>query len=117
MLSSQFFALSSYAQRAIERALASDPSSPATPTAASAQQPLQELDMILPKVCEALVLITQCIVTIALLLEDSSASIPSSAATVQDTLNEMRSPSGQGLVESLIGEPRDAPLSETQLTD
>ncbi|KII85837.1 hypothetical protein PLICRDRAFT_114924 [Plicaturopsis crispa FD-325 SS-3] len=102
MLSSQFFALSSYAQRAIERALASDPSSPATPTAASAQQPLQELDMILPKVCEALVLITQCIVTIALLLEDSSASIPSSAATVQDTLNEMRSPSGQGLVESLI---------------
>jgi ataxin-10 len=55
-----------------------------------------EFDVSLPSVCEALVLITQCIVSLTL-------EIPSSAGTMKQHFNAARTFDGQGLIENLIG--------------
>ena len=76
--------------------------------------PLLELDLLLAKVCEALVLVTQCLTTIALRAEEAAESPPTSASTnVVTPSAASRSPraimveaattTGQGLVECLIG--------------
>lgn len=62
--------------------------------------PPTELDVLLPKVCEALVLIIQCIVTISAKMEDGMTS---SGKTFQDIFNQSLSVDGQGLIESLVG--------------
>ncbi|KAJ7576878.1 spinocerebellar ataxia type 10 protein domain-containing protein [Mycena floridula] len=69
MLAGCFFGMSSYAQRALRRALGNNSSSP-----------LAELDVMLPKVCEALVLVTQCIITVT--LEDRDVT-PDSASSAE----------------------------------
>ncbi|KAJ7050514.1 spinocerebellar ataxia type 10 protein domain-containing protein [Mycena amicta] len=89
MLAKTFFALSSYAQNSVRNSLD-------TPAGSSA--PLASLDVMLPKACEALVLVTQCIVTVTL---GSSAGIEQSS---QDYFNQVKSPeSSVGLLESLTG--------------
>jgi ataxin-10 len=62
--------------------------------------PPTELDVLLPKVCEALVLIIQCIVTISAKMEDGMTS---SGKAFQDIFNQSLSVDGQGLIESLVG--------------
>ena len=116
MLSETFFGLAAYAQRAIRRALgpkASDGPSSAfsgivnVEITSQVTVPPQELDLLLPKVCEALVLITQCIVTIAL---DAEEKIDDSRSMRIDNqfktfFNDARSDGGDGLIESLLGLP------------
>jgi ataxin-10 len=116
MLSETFFGLAAYAQHAIRRALgpkASDGPSSAfsgivnVEITSQVTVPPQELDLLLPKVCEALVLITQCIVTIAL---DAEEKIDDSRSMRVDNqfktfFNDTRSDGGDGLIESLLGLP------------
>lgn len=136
MLTRAFFSLSRFAQDSIRHSLGlvittvddnhsgkSEPShvasegslspvfsSTRTPGSQEAQdQSLQSLDVMLPKVCEALVLVTQCMVTIAIEAEeyvDQTGVLEedSPKANVRNYFIEAR-PSGFGVIESLIGEP------------
>lgn len=61
---------------------------------------LQELDLLLPKACEALVLITQCIVKISLLSEDQRT------VDTRAIFRDASSTDGQGTAESIIGMSR-----------
>ena len=129
MLTETFLALSSYTQNAIQHSLASGDPTPArsenhrvSPDAqeqSDASPPLQNLDLLLPKVCEALVLVTECLTTVALRAEEAatdagrpriSSAIETSANTSvsgqpspKDLLVAATASSGQGLVESLVG--------------
>ncbi|KAF8202194.1 spinocerebellar ataxia type 10 protein domain-containing protein [Pholiota molesta] len=100
-LAKRFFSLSEYAQNAMQRSLgmrtSSDSSSssekspnlsPSPPTYAAAPATAaalstfpQELDVMLPKVCEALVLVTQCIVTICLEAEEQQTRLEEGTST------------------------------------
>ncbi|KAJ7113709.1 spinocerebellar ataxia type 10 protein domain-containing protein [Mycena crocata] len=107
MLAKTFFSLSTYAQSSIRNSLgiasntastaqrrAPPPTSPdATPTAF---EPPSSLDVMLPKVSEAMVLVTQCIVTITL----ESSDTDSRSINSQDFFIETMS-ADQGMVESL----------------
>ncbi|KAG6910234.1 hypothetical protein DXG01_012369 [Tephrocybe rancida] len=75
MLAKCFLDLSVYARKAVLRSIRSPNHSPRSPSSDGTSQndpststpfPPAELDVMLPKVCEALVLVTQCIVTITL---------------------------------------------------
>ena len=119
MLSEAFFGLSGYAQQAIRRALGPKASSGQSPrglnveVASSADsEPPHELDLLLPKVCEALVLVTQCTITITLDEEegddgeddaDASMWVDSEGNELRSQFNEARSGAGEGLAESLLG--------------
>lgn len=117
MLARSFFALAGYAQTAMSRAFA-----PPTPTSATVTgtphtphgkalpklpvpsdhsfTPPAELDVMLPKVCEALVLVAQCMVTTALEAEAYTGGSPTQ--NPKKYFNEARL-SKLGLVESLVG--------------
>lgn len=97
MLSEIFLSLSSYSQSAITRAIS--PTNP-EPLDGSIEH-LQELDLLLPKTCEALVLATQCIVKILLLSEDRRTVDPS-AIDLRATFRDASSTDGQGTAESII---------------
>lgn len=123
MLISIFFTLSTYAQEAIQRSLGpgsadnhespietvttppsdgrnrNDVSDPSVAPAA-----LQEFDLLLPKVCEALVLVAQCLTTVILRVEESSKGSSSNepGTSAKQSVNAAASPSGEGLVESLV---------------
>ena len=129
-LTKRFFSLSSYSQRSITRALGTPPTttkgnSPSEPmeNASIHSEPLlsasststvfplpppAELDARLPKVREALVLITQCIVTISLEAEEQRMlfqerrSPLTNFKDMKEYFNEKKS-SDQGIVENLIG--------------
>ena len=60
----------------------------------------KELDIKLPKACEALVLLTQCMVTLSLAAE-SKSSESRSGTNLKKFFNEQER--GQGVVESLVG--------------
>lgn len=108
MLSEALFGLTAYAQQAIRRALgpkASDGPSPPIPGIVNVEvtsevnaQP-HELDLLLPKVCEALVLITQCITTVTLEEDDANLCADNK---LKAFFNEARSEGGEGLIESLL---------------
>ncbi|KAH9940943.1 uncharacterized protein BXZ73DRAFT_98771 [Epithele typhae] len=139
VLVGEFLSLGAYAQRAIHRALGSQDTggpesheaTPRTPAddgapaetrmgpnvpggephaAAGASAPLHELDLLLPKVCEALVLVTECITTACLRAEESGATalaLSSSAdsggtRTPRNIVAAAASPVGQGFVECLV---------------
>lgn len=120
-LAKRFFTLSNYAQIAMQRALgnpkaASQTSLPTStakngngePSASSSKyEPAAELDVMLPKVCEALVLVTQCITTIALDAEEHQGKqfqqgTVNSLSNMKEFFIDVRF-SNQGLVENLIG--------------
>ena len=136
MLSSCFFVLSTYTQRAIREALGPSTSnidsltanpSPPAPGCVSVKQPGStvesprlsqppfppqhpvKLDVILPKVWEALVLVTQCIISITLEAEgqgrdqDEDSTTPSinPSNKMRQFFNGQRS-SNQGMAEHLI---------------
>ncbi|KAF4593301.1 hypothetical protein EYR38_009015 [Pleurotus pulmonarius] len=123
MLSKGFFTKAVYTQHAIKRFLGEEVQRDGNPTSI-AQSPSEntgeappiELDVMLPKVCEALVLITQCISTITLEPEErelspieeqekaaSSSALRSarSFATFREYFNETRY-ADNGFVETLI---------------
>lgn len=97
MLSEIFFSLSSYSQSAIARAI--NPTS--SESLDGSIEHLQELDLLLPKTCEALVLATQCIVKISLLSEDQR-TVDSSAVDLRAIFRDASSTDGQGIAESII---------------
>lgn len=117
MLAECFFALASYAQHSIQRALGNTLSPPnnddAGPSVTDLSQlpshRLAELDVMLPKACEALVLVTQCIITITL---GEAGSQPTKGSPSPEPKSE-KSPTAyfnkcidnRGVVESLIGKP------------
>lgn len=122
MLSEVFFGLSGYGQQAVRRALGPKASSGDTPMSPGGvnievstpidTEPPHELDLLLPKVCEALVLVTQCIITITLDEaegdddeDDADASmwVDSEGNELRAQFNEARSGAGEGLAESLLG--------------
>lgn len=134
-LAKRFFTLSEYAQRAMHRSLgmvqppkrrdipssgssAEDtdymterPSSDsARSVGSSSSSPSgipKELDVMLPKVCEALVLVTQCIITICLEAEEQQTRLDEGVSTFADFTNMkgyyiQKKYDGQGIVENLI---------------
>lgn len=68
----------------------------------TAFEPPSSLDVMLPKVSEALVLVTQCIVTITLESVDMDAHAAVLEQKSQDFFNEATF-ANQGIVESLTG--------------
>jgi len=123
MLARAFFSLSRYAQVSIHHSLGLDDInqsdrkrtesersiSPASATdhtgsPGTLNQPLgslKNIDVMLPKVCEALVLVTQCMVTIAIEAEEEDAEILKN--NMMNYFIEAQT-SGLGIVENLIGE-------------
>ncbi|KAK0467260.1 spinocerebellar ataxia type 10 protein domain-containing protein [Desarmillaria tabescens] len=105
MLGTCFFSMSSYSQRAIRRSLGSPSSehfSPVVNLPSDMILPPTELDIMLPKVCEGLVLVSQCIVTVTLDAEKETSGIPSSSPhNIRALFNELRS-ENHSLAESLI---------------
>ncbi|KDQ61580.1 hypothetical protein JAAARDRAFT_31036 [Jaapia argillacea MUCL 33604] len=93
---STFFTLSSYTQRAIEKFIGS-PSHDGQPAPVTTRN---ELDLVLPKVCEALVLLSQCLVSVALQVAEHRAAPQYESVTA--LLDGKISAEGQGLVESVI---------------
>ncbi|KAK7056232.1 hypothetical protein VNI00_002784 [Paramarasmius palmivorus] len=107
MLADCFSSLSAYAQSAIRRALRPSPSEVESPTSSvmniSPVSPPAELDVMLPKVCETFVLVTQCIVSILLATHGTdltSTEIP----TDVDVFYKDHYNGGAGFVENIIGE-------------
>ncbi|OBZ74211.1 hypothetical protein A0H81_05856 [Grifola frondosa] len=139
MLSHTFLLLSSYVQGSIERSLGprtansgdttklhvadqeagspraeSDAIDHAAPSSGSDSSPLapQELDLLLPKVCEALVLVTQCLTSITLRAEEAECTYTRSAGpeaqlgaplSPKQVLATAVTSDGRGLVEILTG--------------
>ncbi|GJE91157.1 spinocerebellar ataxia type 10 protein domain-containing protein [Phanerochaete sordida] len=129
-LTREFFVLSAYTCRAISRALGPADASATQPhdardddalrdatagappdaPAPASPGPLQELDLLLPKVCEALVLVTQCLTSLALASEEHYAQAAPLARAPQphgerlaDAVASATSPAGaQGFVECLV---------------
>ncbi|KAF8909342.1 spinocerebellar ataxia type 10 protein domain-containing protein [Gymnopilus junonius] len=133
-LAKRFFMLSDYAQQAMRRSLGVSPvhqngettsedatlerpsseslssgkSAESLSSSSSALTPFpQELDVMLPKVCEALVLITQCIVTISLGAEEQQTRLDESISTIVSFTNMkqyfiLKKSSDVGVIESLI---------------
>ncbi|KAI0705173.1 spinocerebellar ataxia type 10 protein domain-containing protein [Cytidiella melzeri] len=131
MCTTTFFTLTSYTQRSIRRALGSDNSRSSSTHLASlhasapdtylpvhvndppSNEPLEELDLLLPKICEALVLVTQCLISLALLSEEmlnatdpkqQANKWPSSSTDVRfkDYLNNAVSQEAARSIETLI---------------
>lgn len=133
-LAKRFFTLSNYAQKAMHRSLGMVPPSKdcgarhqdamtqrtsseslsSSERSNSSSAPSfpnsfpQELDVMLPKVCEALVLVTQCIVTICLEAEEQQSRLEQGISTIVSFTNLktyfiQKQHDGVGVVESLIG--------------
>ncbi|TFK18978.1 hypothetical protein FA15DRAFT_674855 [Coprinopsis marcescibilis] len=109
-LAKRFFTLSNYAQKAMQRSLtgrpAESPSSQSSKPEDANTEPLSELDVMLPKVCEALVLVTQCVTTIALEAEEYKGrqfedGAVGNISNMKEFFIDVRY-SGQGLIENLI---------------
>jgi len=106
MLAHLFFALSFYGQTAIRKSFHSFAPDSSSDLGGSYNAPA-ELDVMLPKVCEALVLVTQCIVTITLDARSqhhngspNSESSASSSEDLQLFFNQVHH-EGVGMVETL----------------
>ncbi|KAK0488904.1 spinocerebellar ataxia type 10 protein domain-containing protein [Armillaria novae-zelandiae] len=107
MLGTCFFSMSSYSQRAIRRSLGSPSSEHFSPVMNSPSGmifPPAELDVMLPKVCEALVLVSQGIVTVTLDAEKETSNQGTPSASLQNVrafFNELQF-ENHSLAESLI---------------
>ncbi|KAF8661318.1 hypothetical protein AX16_001415 [Volvariella volvacea WC 439] len=111
ILTSTFFSLALYAQSTVRRSLGHDTSARprgSQPSTASPQKAQQdklipaELDMMLPKACETLVLVTQCITSIALQAEEHRTGISSFVKdNPKDYFNSARS-SNRSVAEHII---------------
>jgi len=127
-LAKRFFMFSDYAQRAIHRSLGMTPmstikkseatmrdsvsfrseSSSELGTTRSKSSTLQQVNIMLPNICEALVLVTQCIVTVSLEAEEQQIRLENGESTYANYTDVKRyfnrkKYQESGLVESLIG--------------
>jgi ataxin-10 len=137
-LTAEFTLLALYTRKAISRALASANSDAAqlsgeqgsdTSTDSDTLTPgnpakspghlddvgsLRELDLLLPKVCEALVLVAQALTSLSLISEESAAPlhppaprgspvVSSTGDRLRDLIGNATTPTGEGFVECLIG--------------
>ncbi|KAJ3935187.1 MAG: spinocerebellar ataxia type 10 protein domain-containing protein [Lentinula lateritia] len=108
MLSNLFFSLSTYAQTAMRRSLLSSDPNVVPDHSIDVQGPPAELDVLLPKVCEALVLTAQCIITITLAAHSYHLSSPTSSNSTASTHESIHAffnqihLEGVGLVENLV---------------
>ena len=108
MLGMCFFSLSSYAQSALRRSLGSPMSQSFPENIETGILPPEELDVMLPKVCEALVLVSQCMVTLVLDAEqnDSDATpkvVAVGPANLPKAMFVDLKTEHHGLDESLVG--------------
>jgi len=123
-LTSTFFELSTYAQGSIARALGPPP-----PSGSEDDHVPRELDVLLPKVCEALVLVAQCLAT--MILHSEAVRIDNiSNEDLQRDVNNFRDAAGRYVVENIVellrrldaflprinfGKPVDSPYGGPQL--
>ncbi|PSS31029.1 hypothetical protein PHLCEN_2v2442 [Hermanssonia centrifuga] len=80
---------------------------------AAEPRPLEELDLLLPKICEALVLVSQCLISLTLYSEERFSAAGTCAGKepklrrfeehLKDYVNDSMSPAGEGSIECLIG--------------
>ncbi|KAH8093304.1 spinocerebellar ataxia type 10 protein domain-containing protein [Cristinia sonorae] len=120
LLVSVFFALSLNAQHSIRRALGMNDEAISNPqssfaAAAAAEPPtaspsgdsqaasLQEVDLLLPKICEALVLTTQCLVSLCLLSEEKSNTIHVASERREDRLHTTDGAASAGSLKGFVG--------------
>ena len=111
MLVGRFLQLCHYARKSIGHSLDTESTKPEEAFAPSETGqkalPLQSVDLLLPKVCEALVLVIQCLCTVLLAAETtSSAPILTNPAEPNDLkglIAASKSSQGSGMIESLIG--------------
>ncbi|KAF9648887.1 hypothetical protein BDM02DRAFT_3095712 [Thelephora ganbajun] len=101
MIASTFFDLGEYNINAIDRALSFGHIYPAPAQTSEAPLAAGELDMLLPSVCEALVLMTQCLITFALTSEDEDFDFPP-GDNPKDFLNAATVEEGVGMPEVII---------------
>ncbi|KAI5116868.1 hypothetical protein M0805_005836 [Coniferiporia weirii] len=109
LLYAQFFKLVANARSSIGRSLGTPPiasTAPSSGTGTLDQEParaapLQNLDVLLPKVCEAIVLVTQCFCTICLAQTEEGA-LSQQAMRTRQFLTSSYPPHGDGVVENLI---------------
>ena len=71
-------------------------------TGTGATPPLQNLDLILPKVCEALVIMVQCFCTLSI-GQEIQGELSQEAQRVRQFLAEASSADGISLIENLVG--------------
>lgn len=131
-LARRFFTLSEYAQREIHKSLGMTPiasnrhrvfsressdfvqsarsssSESESSTEQGSAMKLQQINMMLPMVCEALVLVTQCILTLCLEAEYQRARVENGSSTYDNFTNmqeyyNRKEYQESGMVESVIG--------------
>jgi ataxin-10 len=108
ILTTEFLTLSTYTRTAINKSLGSSASAgDNTADDVTSSESLRELDLLLPKVCEALVLVTQCLITMLLHLELDGAD-EAAANLLKVHLNDSRATDGHGVPESLLGKHRQS---------
>jgi hypothetical protein len=98
LLTDEFLNLSSYIISALQASIGDSGVS-----SDNTEAPLQGIDVMLPKVSEALVLVTQCLTTIFLDLEQGKISV-NVAEETRKHVRQARYELGRGLVESLISQ-------------
>jgi ataxin-10 len=114
MLTACFFELSTFSQEAVSKAIGKGSMEDAD--GPSGDCPPETLDLLLPKACEALVLVTQCIVSIMLTSERLSTS-GISENDLRPLFRDALSSRGNGIAVSTIGRYlRQAFLSQRHLT-
>lgn len=106
MLVPSFLSLTVYVQDAIQRALGPDIHNaplgvPITDSPSDSTDLPQELDFSIPKVCEALVLVTQCLISLGLAEAEDAPSGWKGPATTY--MIEAATTIRQGMVEALVG--------------
>jgi ataxin-10 len=100
LLRDEFLTLSARAQASIQLSMGSvhDAASAETSTSTLVQAP----DALVPKVLEALVLVTQCLTTICLHFDQGKLPKPA-IQKLRSQIHAAQSGNGQGVVESLVG--------------
>jgi ataxin-10 len=103
LLATEFIALASYSSEAIKKSLGPLASSGTATTPQNASpEALHELDLLLPKTCEALVLVSQCLITLLLHLEENITTTNMNKEFRGDLL-DCRGSDGHGILENLLG--------------
>jgi ataxin-10 len=110
MLAGCFLSMSAHAIRSIQRSLR-QPDEASASDSSSLNVPPSELDVMLPKVCEALVLVAQCMISLLLEAEDrlsaqrstAHSSSPNAESNPQAYFINKRDENG-AIIENLIGE-------------
>lgn len=107
IFSDKFLELATYLQTSIKQSLGITDDSDVSckledATAVEGHQQLRSLDVLLPKACEAVVLLIQCFCTLSL-LQGPDGNVSDSASRTKHILIEKITSKGAGLLENVIG--------------